>query len=98
MREKQKIINDAYSDRAGFGSRSPTLEEAREKDKTITMSDTNEFFRKNVDQKRKPVGSNSFVAPHSAYEYQMDLLFINDLENQKFKVGRGRLKVRRRKT
>ena len=46
------------------------------------MSDINEFFRKNVDQQRKPVGSNSFVAPHSAYEYQMDLFFINDLEKQ----------------
>ena len=87
MSEKQKIINDVYFDRAGFGSKSRTLEEAREKDKTITMSDINEFFRKNVDQKRKPVGSNSFVAPHSAYEYQMDLFFINDLEDQKFRVG-----------
>ena len=53
----------------------------------MTMSNINEFFRKNVDQKRKPVGSNSFVAPYSAYAYQMDLFFINDLENQKFKVG-----------
>ena len=53
MSEKQKIINDVYFDRAGFGSKSRTLEEAREKDKTITMSDINEFFRKNVDQKRK---------------------------------------------
>ena len=66
MSEKQKIINDVNVDRAGL---------AREKDKTITMSDSNEFFRKNVDQKRKPVGSNSFVAPHSAWEYQMDLFF-----------------------
>ena len=87
MSEKQKIINDVYFDRAGFGSKSRTLAEAREKDKTITMSDINEFFRKNVDQKRRPVGSNSFVAPHSAYEYQMDLFFINDLDNQKFRVG-----------
>ena len=87
MSEKQKIINDVYFDRAGFGSKSRTLEEAREKDKTITMSDINEFFRKNVDQKRKPVGSNSFVALHSAYEYQMDLFFINDLKDQKFRVG-----------
>ena len=55
MSEKQQIINDVYFDRAGFGSKSRTLEEAREKDKTITMSDINEFFRKNVDQKRKPV-------------------------------------------
>ena len=85
MRETK--INDVHSDRAGFGSKNRTLEEAREKDKTITMSNINEFFRKNVDQKRKPVGSNSFVAPYSAYAYQMDLFFINDLENQKFKVG-----------
>ena len=87
MSEKQKTINDVYFDRAGFGSRSRTLEEAREEDKAITMSDINEFFRKNVDQKRKPVGSNSFVAPHSAYGYQMDLFFIHDLKDQKFRVG-----------
>ena len=87
MSEKQKIINDAYFDRAGYGSKQRTLSEAREKDKTITMADINEFFRKNAEQKRKPVGQNSFIAPHSAYEYQMDLFFINDLDEQKFRVG-----------
>ena len=87
MSEKQKIINDVYFDKAGFGSKQRTLSEAREKDKTITMSDINEFFRANVEQKRKPVGQNSFIAPHSAYEYQMDLFFINDLKEQKFRVG-----------
>ena len=44
MSEKQKIINDVYFDKAGFGSEQRTLSEAREKDKTITMSDINEFF------------------------------------------------------
>ena len=73
MSEKQKIINDVYFDRGGFGSKSRTLAEAREKDKTITMGDMTEFFRKNVEQKGKPVGQNSFIAPRSAYEYQMDL-------------------------
>ena len=51
MSEKQKIINDAYFDRAGYGSKQRTLSEAREKDKSITMADINEFFRKNVEQK-----------------------------------------------
>ena len=51
------------------------------------MDDINQFFKKNVEQKRRPVGTNSFVAPHSAYEYQIDLFFVNDMENQKFKVG-----------
>ena len=87
MSEKQKIINDVYFDKAGFGSKQRTLDEARKKDKGITMSDINDFFKKNVEQKRRPVGTNSFVAPHSAYEYQMDLFFINDMENQKFRVG-----------
>ena len=41
------------NDRAGYGSKSRTLAEAREKDKTIKMGDINEFFRKNVEQKTK---------------------------------------------
>ena len=87
--DKQKIINDIYFDRSGFGSRATTLKEAREKDKRITKEDVEEFFRKNVEEKRKPRGENSFVAPHAHFEYQVDLFFIskNDLENQKFRIG-----------
>ena len=70
---KQEITTDVYYDRAGFGSRQRTLKEAREKDKSITIDDVNEF-------------QNSFVAPHSAYEYQMDLFFKNDLEDQKLRL------------
>ena len=45
MSEKQKIINDVYFDKAGFGSKQRTLDEARKKDKkNITMNDINEFF------------------------------------------------------
>ena len=86
---KQKIINDIYYDYSGFGSRATTLKDAREKDKSITKEDVEEFFRKNVEEKRKPRGENSFVAPHAYFEYQVDLFFIskNDLENQKFRIG-----------
>ena len=69
---KQEIISNVYYDRAGYGSRQRTLKEAREKDKSITIDDVNEFFKKNVEA-QKPAGQNSFVAPHSAYEYQTDL-------------------------
>ena len=57
--------------------------------KTITMADVEEFFKKNVEEKRKPRGQNSFVAPHPYFEFQLDLFFIssNDLENQKFRIG-----------
>ena len=43
---KQKIINDIYFDRAGFGSRKTTLEDAKKKDPTIKMADVEEFFKK----------------------------------------------------
>ena len=49
MSDKQKIINDIYFDRSGYGSKATTLKDARQKDKSITMDDVNEFFRKNVE-------------------------------------------------
>ena len=75
MSSKQDIINDTYFGRGGFGSKARTLQEARKKDKTITADDFNEFFRKNVEQKRKETGQNSFVAPNAYYEFQIDLFF-----------------------
>ena len=84
---KDDIIKSIYYDRGGFGSKSRTLAEAREKDKSVTMGDINTWFRANVEQKRKPVGQNSFIAPHSAFEYQMDLFFIKDIPKQKSTVG-----------
>ena len=90
MSEKQKIISDIYFDRAGYGSLKTTLQDARKKDSSIRLEDVKEFFAKNVEEKRKPRGENSFVAPHPHFEYQLDLFFIspNDVETQqKFRVG-----------
>ena len=60
---KQKLSSDIYYDRSGYGSKKTTLEDSKKKDKSITMADVNEFFNKNVDEKRKPRGENSFVPP-----------------------------------
>lgn len=76
MSSKQDIISKVYFDRAGFQSKANTLKHAREKDKSITMADVNEFFKENVEEKRKPRGENSFVAPHAYFEFQLDLFFI----------------------
>ena len=38
-------------------------------------------------KKTRYYNSNSFVAPHANYEYQIDLFFITDLENQIYKIG-----------
>ena len=58
-------------------------------DKTITMQDVEEFFKNNIEEKRKPRGQNSFVAPYAYHTFQIDLFFISkkDLGNQKFRVG-----------
>ena len=87
MTSKQDIIEKVYYDKSGYGSKQRTLQESKKKDSSIKMSDIEEFFRKNVEQKKQLRGYNSFVSPHPYYEFQMDLFFINDLENQKFRVG-----------
>ena len=90
MSNKQKIINDIYFDCSGYGSKATTLKDARQKDASITMDDVNDFFRKNVEIKRKPRGTNSFVAPSNNHTYQIDLFFISkdDIETtQKVRAG-----------
>lgn len=87
MASKQDIINNVYFDRSGFQSKAETLKDAKKKDASITLEDINKFFRENVEQKKKPRGENSFIPSHSFFEFQFDLFFINDIENQKFKVG-----------
>ena len=88
--EKQKIINDIYFDRAGFGSKATTLADAKKKDPTIKKEDVEQFFRKNVEIKRKDTKWNSFVAPHNKYSYQIDLFFMGYYdfdEEQKYRGG-----------
>jgi hypothetical protein len=40
------------------------------------MTDVDEFFKKNMKQKKQLRGYNSFVAPEANYEYQIDLMFF----------------------
>ena len=87
MTSKQDIISNIFHDRAGFGSRAQTLKDSREKDASITKADVEEFFKKNVEEKRKMRGQNSYIPPRAFHEFQFDLFFINDLPDQKFKVG-----------
>ena len=82
---KQKTIADISYDRSGFRSKATTLKDARAKNKEITMKDVDEFFRKNVEIKRKARGMNSFVAPHNNHSFQIDLFFISN--PQKFRAG-----------
>jgi hypothetical protein len=84
---KDEIIASIYYDPSGYGSILNTAKEAKQKDKTITLEDVKKWFNKNVEQKTNHSGQNSYVASKPYEEFQMDLFFINDLENQKMKVG-----------
>ena len=87
MASKQDIINNVYYDKGGFGSKATTLKDSRAKDKSITMADIEAFFKKNVEQKTKMRGYNSFIPKEPYWEYQMDLFFFSDLTNQKNRVA-----------
>ncbi len=85
--EKDKIIHDLYYNKGGFGSIVNTHNQARQQDKSITIKYVKYWFNRNVERKSQVSGMNSFVAPFPNFEYQIDLCFFADLENQTFKVG-----------
>ena len=57
---KQETIGNVYHDKSGYASKKTTLEDSKKKDPTIKMADVEEFFKENVEIKRKPRGQNSF--------------------------------------
>ena len=82
-----KIINKVYHDPAGYGSITATFKEAFKQDKTIRINYVKQWFKSNLETTEQVKGSNSFVAPYPYYEYQLDLMFFSDLENQKNEQG-----------
>ncbi len=87
LEEKYTIISNIYYNEAGYGSIQTTYSDARLKNPKITLKYVKEWFAKNVGVKAQPGGTNSFIAPHAHYEYQMDLFRIKDLKEQKFTWG-----------
>ena len=82
---KDKIISNIYKEY--YGSRRDTFEEAKKKDPSITYEDIKDWFNKNFIRKTNLRGYNSFIASEPYEEFQMDLFFINDLDNQDYKIG-----------
>ena len=87
MSDREETLRKIYFDPAGFQSLARLFKEAKQKDKSITMGFVKQWYEKNVEKTKYTGATNSFVAPHAKYEYQLDLFFINDLENQKYKIG-----------
>ena len=83
---KEETISKIYNDLSGFGSIQQTLEEARKKDKTITLNDVKAWKEKTIVRKTNLKGYNSYVASEPREEYQVDPFYVN-LGEQKFKYG-----------
>ena len=71
--DKENILKKIYYDRSGYGSIQTTYQDGKKKDKSITLQDTKDFFNKYIAQKKQQRGSNTFIAPYSNYEHQLDL-------------------------
>ena len=73
---KEQIISNVYYDlQNGFGSIQDTLKQAKTKDPTITRVDVSNFMKKQPNKQiRNYRGSNSYTAPFSRFEYQIDIM------------------------
>ena len=85
--QKDKILNDIYYDQAGYGSVKRTYSEARLQSSKITLKYVQEWSNTNVGKKSQPVGTNSFVAPHAHYEYQIDIFCY-------YRFGKAEVQIR----
>ena len=77
--KKNEIIGKIYNDLSGFGSARETLLNARKLNKHITREDVLKWKEDNIQRKVQLPGKNSFIANRPKQEYQMDLMFLSDL-------------------
>ena len=82
---KNEIIKKVYND--FYGSIKQTYEEAKKIDNNIKYDDIKRYFEQNRVRRTNLKGYNSFVADHYKQEYQVDLFFINENDEQKFTIG-----------
>ena len=83
--KKSDTISLVYND--FYGSIKDTFTRARAIDKSIKLDDVKDWFAKNQVRKGNLRGYNSFIAQEPYQEYQIDLFFVNDLEDQDYKIG-----------
>ena len=81
---KEQIISNVYYDlEKGFGSVQDTLKQAKEQDPSIARVDVETFMKK---QRNKQIrgyrGSNSYTAPFSRLEYQIDFMVMVPLTRE----------------
>ena len=78
---KQDIISNIYYDlETGYGSVKNTFDQAKAQDPTIKIEDVQKWMKQQPNkQVRTYRGSNSYTAPFARFEYQIDIMDMNNL-------------------
>jgi hypothetical protein len=71
---QNKLINIIYYDADGYGSIKNTFDKAKIIDPTLKYETVKEWYAKNLVQKHNYKYFNSFIADHTRYEYQIDIM------------------------
>ena len=83
---KDQIIEEAFNRYTNFGNVAKTLADAKKVDKKITRKDVQEWKDKNYIPLKNQRGVNSYVAKKPREEYQIDLMFFDDLREKDAKT------------
>ena len=79
---KEDIISNVYYDiETGYGSTKSTFDQARTVDPSIKLEDVQTWMKQQPNKQRKGYrGSNSYTAPFARFEYQIDIMDMNELQ------------------
>ena len=79
---KEDIISNVYYDiETGYGSVKSTFAQARKVDPSIKLEDVQTWMKQQPNKQRKGYrGSNSYTAPFARFEYQIDIMDMNELQ------------------
>ena len=83
--KKNEIIQEVYNN--FYGSMQDTFKDAKKKDPSVTLQDVKKYFSENFNRQKQLRGYNSYVANKPNQEYQLDLFFINDSDDQEYSTG-----------
>ena len=84
---KHLIINSIYFNESGYGSVLNTFKTAKNINTNITIHNAKAWLNDNIEKSNQPPRTNSFVAPHPFFEFQVDIFSIGHLSNQEFRIG-----------
>ena len=82
---KDEVISNVYYNLdTGYGSIQATHKKANEEDATIPLDDVKSFLKKQPNKQIKNYrGTNSFTAPFSRFQYQIDIMHMTPLVKDK---------------